>query len=295
MRLLRRALRGLVGHARLHLLTLATVALTFLVVATLALIHFNLNRGIAAWQSQFRMVVVLRPALHSERVFYLQRELESLPGVAGAEFVDSAAALEALEERLSRAGEGPGRGRVLELLTDNPLPSSFRLRVRQESLSPSALKALAGRAEALEGVAEVRYGDAWVSRFYSFFRLFNLVAAATSGLLFVTAAFIISSQIRLVLALRRNELDVLRLLGASGVYIGGPYLLEGVLVGAGGAALALALLLALSRLFVARAGTEVESLLTGVCFLPPSAILALIGFGAAVGLLGSLVSVRRLS
>jgi len=296
MRLLKRALWGFTGHARLHALTLAVVALSFLAVGTLRLVYVNLNQAIAGWQSQFRMLVVLRPSVDPERALDLKRELSALPGVSGAEYVDSSAALDALSERLAqmKATGGPSRAHLLELVADNPLPSTIRLRVRADYLSPAALSALARRAEAVQGVAEVRYGDAWVARFYSFFRLFKLVAAATSGLLFVAAAFIISSQLRLVLVLRRNEIGLMRLLGAGAAYIGAPYVLEGALLGTAGAALAVGALFGLYRLFVAQAGTEFENLLQAASFLPPAATLGLVGFGAAVGVLGSLISLRRL-
>jgi len=297
MRLLRRTLRGLAGSRGLHLLTLSTVCLSFLVVGTLALIYLNLERAMASWQSQFRVVVVLRPGVGDEGAYELRGVLAGLPGVAGAEYVDSGAALDALSERLGHMDgrQGPGRARLLELLSDNPLPSTFRLRVRPDSLTPQALRALAGRAQRLPGVAEVRYGEAWVARFYSFFRLFKYVATISCGLLFVTATFIISAQIRLVLALRRDEIGLLRLLGAGDFYLGAPYVVEGALIGMGGAALAAAALLGLYRLLVVQAGTEIEPLLSASSFLPPTAILALVGFGAAVGVLGSLVSLRRLA
>lgn len=292
MRVLRRTLRGLTTSPGPPLLSLLSVALIFLVVGALALIYLNLDRAFASWQAQFRMVVALRPALSRERLICLERELAALPGAAGAEYVDSTAALEALEARLGTAGRGT---RALEILADNPLPATFRLAVKPAHLAPERLKALARRAEGLEGVAEVRWPQEWASRFWSFFRLFKLVALVTCGLLFVTTAFIISSQIRLSLALRRREIGLLRLLGATSVHVGAPYVLEGALVGLAGAALAVGGLFVLFRLLVARAGTELDSLLSGVSFLPLEAGAALIGFGAAVGVLGSLVSLRRLS
>ncbi len=295
---LRRALRGLARHPGLHAATVATAALTLLVVGSLALIYYNLEEVVSDWQAQFRMVAVLRPNLAPGEAADLERALLVLPGVAGAEHVDSRAALEALAQRLN-AGSGPadaaaGRARLVELLSGNPLPSSFRLRVAPLYQTPGALRLLARQAGSFAAVAEVRYGEAWAARFYSFFRLFKLVAAATCGLLFVSATFIISGQIRMALSLRQGEIDLLRLLGAGEARVMAPYLLEGALLGAAGAALSLAVLLGLFRLLAWQAGTEVESLLAGTRFLPPAAALGLVAFGAAVGLLGSLVSMRRL-
>jgi cell division transport system permease protein len=295
MRLLRRALRGLARNAATHALTLVTVALTFLVVAALGLIYFNLERLIADWQSRFRMVVVLKPAVPAGRIPHLRRELEALPGVVGAEYIDRAAARDALAARLGEREGKSSQIRALGLLERNPLPASFRLRVVPEGQEPVALKSLAGRAAELPGVAEVRYGDVWAGRFHTFFRLFKVVATATSILLFLAATFIISSQIRLALALRRGEIELLRLLGASGGFIRAPYVIEGAILGTAGAAAAIALLAGLYGILVTQAGTDIEGLLSASRFLPPQAALALVGFGAAVGILGSLVSLRRLS
>jgi cell division transport system permease protein len=289
MRLLRRSLRGLTRHARLWALTLASVALTFLVVATLALIHDNLQRAVTGWQERFRLSAALEPGLSDDRLAELGGQLRALPGVSGVDYVDSAAALEELERRL-----GP-QEQLLSLLPGNPLPGTFRLRVRAEALEPARLRAMAERVRALPGVAEVRWGETWAARFFGFFRLFGLVAAACAVLLFAAAAFIISSQIRLALALRREELAILDLLGASSAFIRGPYVIEGALVGTGGAALAAAVCFGLYRLFLSQAGTGLESLLAQTRFLPAESVAALIGFGAVVGMAGSLVSVRRLT
>jgi cell division transport system permease protein len=296
MPVLRRSLRGLVRNPGLHALTLATVTLIFLVVATLGLIYANLDEIITNWQAQFRMSVALSTTPSTARVGALRAELLRLPGVAGAEFVDSEAALDALAGHLGQSAEAnPSQAKLVELLGANPLPATFRLRVSPEAQEPTALKTLAGRAGSLPGVAAVRYGDAWAGRFYSFFRLFKLVAAATCGLLFLTAAFIISAQMRLALSLRRDEIALLRLLGAGGVFIKTPYVIEGALLGSGGAAVASLVSFALYRLFAAQAGTDLESLLSATHFLPPAVIGGLVGFGAVLGILGSLISLRGLS
>ncbi|MFH0809695.1 MAG: permease-like cell division protein FtsX [Pseudomonadota bacterium] len=297
MRLLNRALRGLVRNAGLQALTAATVALIFLVVAALALIHQNLDQVIVNWKRQFRMIVVVEHGVPTDDLTTLQKELAALPGVECLEYIDSDAAMQSLADRLkaSRTESGSNQERILDLLTRNPLPPSFRLQISPESQEPATLRLLARQAGALSGVAEVRYGDAWVSRFHSFFLLFKLVALMTCSLLFVATAFIISTQFNLALWIRRDEIDLMKLLGADEAFIKAPYLIEGALIGAAGAAVAVIILSGLYGLFLSQAGTEIESLLSEVHFLSARVAFGLIGLAVVLGTVGSLVSIRRLS
>jgi cell division transport system permease protein len=140
----------------------------------------------------------------------------------------------------------------------------------------------------------VRYGERWAARFHSFFRLFKLIAAGLSALLFLSSAFIISNQVRLAVALRRERIELLRMLGAGTTYLAAPYLLEGVLLGLAGSGAALAAVFGLYRLTLAQAPAEVAAVIAGTSFLPPEAMWVFLLAGASAGLLGSLVSLRRL-
>lgn len=214
---------------------------------------------------------------------HLHRRILKIKDVEGAHFVSKETAFNKLVERLNGKIE-------LSDVSRNPLPNSFEVRVgNADSLKPVALE-----VEKLPGVVRVKYGEEIAHKMLSFNRLVRGVGIVILSLLFLSTLLIISNTIRLTVFARRKEIEIMQMVGAAEWFIRWPFVLEGIFQGVLGSALAAFLVNGTYELVI----PQVAKTVPFIPVLPPADVLptlapSLILLGAAVGAIGSLLSVNR--
>ncbi|MBK9090153.1 MAG: hypothetical protein IPL90_14310 [Holophagales bacterium] len=180
-------------------------------------------------------------------------------------------------------------------LSGNPFPASIELDLLPGAISSAALRPFLANLAASPAVEEVQFDVDWIRRLRGVVRLVAAAGLATGVFLALGAAFTIANVVRLTILLHRDEIDILRLVGAPEVLIRGPFLLGGVLQGLFGGIVALGLLaLAFRGLLFFVSSTE--NVLLGVFvvrFLSPAICGVLVLGGVLAGLLGGTVASRR--
>ena len=154
---------------------------------------------------------------------------------------------------------------------------------------------LAAKLRAVSGVADVRYDRQWLDRLVSAIAVVQTIGLALGATLILAAALTVATVVRLALHARRDEIEIMQLVGAPQAYIRGPFVMEGVLQGGIGATAALVVLLVT---FLALRGRYLTPLaaainLSSVHFLSPGLCVVLLGGGMLVGCLGGLVASRK--
>lgn len=284
----RAALRGLLGSPLPSVVSIATIAVAVIPLGGLMIITGNM-RALLDRQGEARQVTAFLDAdLGVDEETALARRVARLAGVSRVELVTREAALERFRDRL-------GGGALLEALEENPLPASIEVTLAPSADRAEEAGAVADALRALPGVEEVAGGEAWVE---GYARALALVRSAGFGLgviLALATLLIVANTIRLAVYARRDELDILALVGASRTFLRVPYLLEGVIQGTLGGALGVALLYALFRVAVPAVGDALELFLgwSQPGFLPAESIALLVAGGAAFGLVGAAVAVAR--
>jgi cell division transport system permease protein len=161
--------------------------------------------------------------------------------------------------------------------------------------SPEAVKRWAERVRAIAGVAKVDYNQEWIDALAGLIRYIELAAIGVGVILSAAAVTIIGNTIRLALLSRREEIEILQLIGATRAFIRVPYLLEGAVLGICGSALSLGILKIGFELF--RQQVRTAGRFSGfddlMSFFPLSMCLALVMVGMGLGFAGSFVSLRR--
>ena len=198
------------------------------------------------------------------------------------------------DEALARLRKDLGDlGSTLDGLAKNPLPPSIELRPRAR-LSVDALRALAARLSKLPNVAEVDYGREWLDRLEQLARALRAAGLGATLLVLGAAILVVANTIRLAVYARRDEIEIMKLVGATDGYVRLPFLLEGALQGMAGAGLAVLALLGVEKWLLpqAAAAFSFAAGVAGPVLHAPEA-MALVAFGAAVGLVGSWLSVAR--
>src|SRR5262245_53885685 len=282
MRDLRRA--GRVGVSAILLIALSLTAL-----GGFWLLSLNLGRAIAQWGDRVRVIVYLKDEPPAARLEELLQRIEAVGGVQRLRFVSKAEALRVLKRSLGSQAD------VAEQLPRNPLPASVEVTPDAAMATPEGTRALVSRLAALPEVEEVQGGSQWVDGLAQFRRLFQGVGLVVGAVLALAAILTVTTATTLVLHLRRDEMEIMRLVGATEGVIRLPRVLQGMAQGLFAGTLALAVL----EIAFALVAPRLEPLLpvtlglSRAVFLSIPQMLALIGGGAALGAMGGLLATRQ--
>jgi cell division transport system permease protein len=286
------ATRSLWRGRQSGVLSAATIALALFVLGAFLLVTANLERLGSEWSSAAEVSVYLKDDISAQDRAAVERLLAPGDLVAGSEYVSKADALARFKSTFADLAP------AVDGLGENPLPASYEVRLRTgggTGGAPAAgVDALASKLREASGVADVRYDRQWLSRMLSAIGIVRGVGWALGALLTLAAALTVANVVRLALYARRDELEIMHLVGAPTVYVRGPFVMEGVLQGGLGA---LAAVLALGAAFVALRARYLAPLaqaanLTAVESLPVEVCLLLVVGGMVVGCIGGLVAAR---
>ena len=189
----------------------------------------------------------------------------------------------------------PDLAGATERLERNPLPASIEIRLGSRAgTAATAIDAFAARLGSEPGVADVRYDRRWLSRLGSAVRFVRTVGLVIVALLAVAAAMTVANVVRLAAYARRDEIEIMQLVGAPFAFIRGPFVAEGILQGGLGAVVAIVLLWAIFLAGRAWYGDlALEGLgLTALTFLPFGVLLTLVAGGMLLGCVGGLIVAR---
>ena len=283
----RRAIQDLLSNRFLNGITVVTISLSILIVSAFALFLANVGELVNIWRGGVRMMVYLQPDLQPERIPALRADILSMYGVAKASFIPKENALERLLEQMQRQSS------IMVGLDHNPLPDAFEIRMIPTAQTEEKMETLATELEQLPEVDEVEYGQQWIGRLTSVFNLFRLAGTALGALFFMAAVFIVANTIRLLIYARREEVEIMRLVGATDGFIKAPFYLEGMILGALGGIFGMG---ALFLMYVALS-YNVEATLTGgsftLRFLPLSVVGAILVSSIVVGWFGCFLSLKQ--
>lgn len=289
-----RALRYAIEEAALSLwrgrqaglLSTATIALALFVLGGFLVVTANLQRLGAEWSDSAELSVYLKDEVTAEERRAVETALAPGGIVASHEYVSKSDALVRFRQtfgELASAVDGVG---------DNPLPASIDVRLRPGPGAGVAVDTLGTQLRQMPGVADVRYDRQWLNRVLSAISIIRGVGWVLGTVLTIAAALTVANVVRLALYARRDELEIMQLVGAPQAYIRGPFVMEGVLQGGLGALLALG---ALAVAFLSLRGRYLTPLastmnMSSIHFLPLELCVVLVIGGMAVGCVGGLVA-----
>lgn len=265
------------------------IALAAGVLGGLMLATVNAEQVLGRWRDSAEFSVFFKDDATSEQRGVVESVLDQSGVVGGRAFVSKDEALvrfrREFAELASLASELPG----------NPFPASLEVRLLEVPDGEGADEALLRRVATLPGVSDVRYDRAWLARVGRGLEAVRRVGFGLVLLLAVAAAVTVASVVRLGMQARRDEIEIMDLVGASAVYVRGPFVAEGLLQGGVGACIALVVVLVGYRTGMAMWGQRLTVALDGLPprFLPVSICAALVLGGMLVGSLGGAVASRR--
>ena len=286
----REAWRSLWRQRGSALLSVLTIGAAILVLGAFLLVSVTLDRAMARWSAAAEFSIYLRDDITADQRSAINRVLTDSPLVASRDYVSR-------EEALKRFTQDfPDLAAGLSGLPHNPLPSSIELRLNPQRAEPASVDALAREMRAAAGVSDVRFDRRWLERLARIASAIRWTGWGLGAVLLLAAVLTVANVVRLGLHARRDEVEVMQLMGAPLGLLRGPLVLEGVIQGGLGATLALGLLFAAfaagQQQLTADLGAVIDPSL--VAFLPPPLAAALVAGGMAVGGLGGLMAARHI-
>ena len=234
--LLREAMTNLRVNRGNVLIGIVTTAFTLVCFGVFLLLYLNLKNVSGTLQGDIEVVVYLDTGASEQVVSLVQKRLETEPAAVTLTFVSKEQALREFAEQF------PEESLLLEGMDANPLPASVVVNLSPRFLDTESLSAFAERVKQLPGVTHVAYSQDWVDTLTLVVSYFELAAVVIGIILAMATVTIIANTIRLSLHTRKEEIEILRLIGATGIFIAIPYVIEGTILGAMGGGLSLAVL-----------------------------------------------------
>jgi len=273
-----------------HLLTSVTVALTLFVFGAFMMLQVNLEQLLSGWGDQIKITAYLGRDVAPAGLQPLLKRIESLPEVQRVRYTSQAQAW-----RDFRIALGAQSG-LIEGLPHDILPASIELSIKSGYRDSSTIEQLAQRLRTEKEIASVEYPQRWVEWLGLIVLAIEWAKWIVGGVLFLATFFIVGNAVKLAIYARRDEVEIMQLVGASPGLIQAPFVLEGMLQGLVGAAASLAALWGV----YAVVGEQTE-LFTALIlpighlrFLDLERSMLLLATGWLLGAAGSIFSLRRI-
>lgn len=284
-----RAFRNMKGNLFPNLTAIGIITISLLLASIFSLIALNFSYFLKRWEEKIGLIVYLKRETPVNEVEEILAKIRELQGVESVKYISPFDAMAFLEDRL---GEQKS---VLDGIRPKILPPSIEIDLMREYRTSPQIKKLISKIKTIPNIEEVQYGHEWVETFSGLNHLMRLTQWILGGLLLAAIIFIISNTLQLTISSRREEIEVMKMMGASPAFIQIPFYIEGLVQGLLGAGLAIFLLYLLYEILL----RTLTPLLKGwmspipILFFSGETIVTILAGGMVLGLLGSFIASMR--
>jgi len=270
-----------------QMMTLLTVSLSVLIFTFFFLIYTNMLKASEGLEEEVRLTVYFEGELNPPLQRQVMEKIENYQKVNKILYISKKEAFSKLSSQLAEEQE------VLEDLGPDFLPPSMEIYPLKNFTSLSDLQAFSDYLVTLPGAIKVQYGREWLQRFSSFIQLLKVITVLSASLLFLASTFMVSYTIRLTVITRREELEILRLLGATNFYIKTPLVMEGLIHGIMGSLTGLAALYMLFQWILNQFGGPGLMAMTRIAFFSTSFQIIIILASTMLCTGSSMIAIRK--
>jgi cell division transport system permease protein len=284
-----RTLRNMRQSPFLSLAAIGTVAVSLTILAFFGVLVLNIQKLTSNWSREVQVVAYLQSVPGESELQRWIGDIKKFPEVESVTYISRREAFQRFSRRLAENSD------LLEGLDPDILPASFEVALKEPYRNRQGIEAIVARLKQNGNFSDFHFGQDWLERFESFLALLRLAGGILGGFLLFATLFIVANTIKLTIYARREELEIMSLVGGTPFFIQTPFLLEGILQGALGGMLSLGASYALFALFL-QEGLRTLLLAAGVggiTFLPLLHQFLLVLAGIFLGFSGSLISLRK--
>ena len=284
---LRQTLANIMENRVVHTIGLGTMVASMLIFGSFLLLFVNANNCVKGWGQSMSMSVYLKDGISQVNKERITTFIKKLPG---AEIKRVISKEDALKDFTKALGLQAG---LLDGLSSNPLPASFEVSFKDfksKDIDPQRIK---NELEKLEGVGEIQYSKEWLRRFEGLMNIVRLVGFVIGGLLCLGVLFIVTNTIKLTIYARKDEIEILKLVGATDWFVKVPFLFEGMFQGLLSGILSLLILFFGYSLLSAKKVHMLSLAMFDYIFIPYQYTLLILFLGLFLGLIGAFLALGR--
>jgi cell division transport system permease protein len=270
-------------------MSVATISIAFTVLGLFFLLFVNLSSLLSTWDKHVQLIVFLDNDISRSSKNKLEQEIKLNKKIKSFKFISRNQAWESFRNTFSE------KSKFVMSIDSNPLPASYEIKFINESDRLINIREFNEVLKNMHGVESLEYGEKWISRFEKFILFFRIFIISFGLVIFFGMIFIVSNTIKISIYTRKDELDLMLLLGARNHFIKAPLVIEGVLQGLVGVIVSLVVVKIVHAYLDFQFHGTLSSIFRGIefQFLSNNLVLSMFCAGIFVGTFGSLVSVNQ--
>ncbi len=282
------ALKNIWAEKWINLLTTLSVGIGLLILSAFITVSLNMDSVLKKWSRSFGIVVYLDDQISAEATGTVRDLFKQDADIMEVNYISEDEALSELRDILGADAS------ILDDLEQNPLPSSFELKLKSSLLEPVFVKKKAETIVKMPGVADVQYGEKWLASLNTVSRIMKASTIFLGGAIFIAIIFITYNTIKIFFYRRKEEIETLKLLGATKSFIRLPFLLEGLVLGVIGGIIGSLTLYGIHSLIVAKSIDFMPSVRAIIISIPDEIFLSVPFVGAFMSFIGSFIAVGKI-
>lgn len=269
--------------------SLISLSLTLMLFGVFLLFYYNVETLLRSMQEDVQFSIYLSDGADEEAIREVKEKLSADERISSVKYISKGEALDIFKKEFHDES-------LLKSLGGNPLPASFEVKVKAAYQDPRQLSVMVDRFRKLAGVEEVAFGSEWLQNLDAFLKLLRKIGIGMGGLLAVAIVTIIANTVRLHFYNRKDEIEILKLIGATHRFIKIPFFIEGALIGLLSGGVAILMLFGVFR----AAQTHLQSIggmiggFLNLLFLPAPFLLGITLGGGVLGGIAGFVSLSAL-
>jgi len=284
---LRRAVDSILATPVIAGVTMTSIAVSVLLAGAVLLVGSNAFRVVQSWgATSVDVSIYLAPEVGESKVVELKKQIAEDSSVVAVRYISQDEAWQFLADNLGDSAQ------LLDGLDASVLPASLEVALGR-SVDDETLEAKLAEWKALTEVEDVQYNRQWINRVRNAMGIIRWVAWALGALALIVSAIIVGATFQLAAFSRREEMEVMRLVGAVGMLYWGPVLLTGFIEGVIGSLAGIGILSLIYQVTAAPIATELPMLHDTIDFLTSGQCFTLVFWGACLGTAGSWLGMQR--
>lgn len=272
----------------INLLTILSISIGLLLLCAFVIFTSNMDSVLQRWSKNFGIVVYLSGDLGQAGEDALSRTFRQDDDISKVQFISNVQALEEIRNTLG------SNALILDDFQENPLPSSFELKLKSELLEPAIVKEKAAQIGKMPGVEEVQYGEKWLSSLYVISKTLKIGAIGFGFAMLIAITFITYCTIKIFFHRKSDEIETIKLLGATRAFTRLPFLIEGIFIGAMGGIISSIIIFGAYSFATLKIIEFLPSIGLMLSSIPLLAYLLIPFAGATMSLLGSFIAVGKI-
>ena len=283
----KRALTDIVNNKFLNIVSILTISLSVFILSAFILFFINATDFLDGWRKGVRIIAYMADGVSEEQRQVIVDAIQKSDAAEDIKFVSKEEAYKELKQNIGEQSS------LLDGLDKNPLPDSLEITLKDGVRSQEDIERLANRISGLPNVDDVEYAQKWLHRFNGVYNLFKVTGGVLASIFFIATLLIIANTIRMIMFSRREEIEIIRIVGADENFVKYPLYIEAVLQGFLGGLIGIVTLFLAFVLTVPGLSTEGAFSFFEMRFIPVKFSLAIVLCSMMIGWIGCYFSIRK--